>query len=610
MEEKLIQTHITLLFYLILLFYLKNFTVSFIDVPKKLFNYIKVYYSFLILLTILGFFSKLLVLIRIFITHNINKIFRLLLKNNVNFECIKNHIRFNKSRKKVNYKDEKKLITNVVYNKSTNSDNKNNSYNKNNNNNNNNNNIQTPNHTGRKRFYLFINKNADQQNNAIFKKSNTADLITTSIRERNQGDGSNNSTKQKRSKKRTKLLKKLKILKRDDNKQNEEHDEDKDIKDDNQNNDYCSDYNEGNEDDDDNNNNNSISMEENKNVNKNNLKCKKHSNSSHENYTEILCEECDAMINLKNKIIKKNEINMNDQNSDETFEDNKDSLTELGFNKSINEKNFYLFSLLSNILYNNTSNCSKVKKKKEGVSYNNKNNDNIINNDNYIDDGYMNSDISSDTFNDLESDNNSELITSDEHLAHAQNKFRNCKNNMLDSHNKSKSNNNYNSFSNYSSDSIYSSDSNYNSDCNYNNNENPSSVIKKMNPSNNVILNNESNKRIEVKSINLNTNQETKPLKSILKKCNNTTSDKNKNNNRHIRFNNDVETYFFEKYLFEDDMYSIIDPRRTFYKILEAYNITNTEIFSYCNMRHNLNVVFNDIINSVFIYKDKIVKKF
>ncbi|ETW31089.1 hypothetical protein PFFCH_01429 [Plasmodium falciparum FCH/4] len=115
MEEKLIQTHITLLFYLILLFYLKNFTISFIDVPKKLFNYIKVYYSFLILLTILGFFSKLLVLIRIFITHNINKIFRLLLRNNVNFECIKNHIRFNKSRKKVNYKDEKKLITNVVY---------------------------------------------------------------------------------------------------------------------------------------------------------------------------------------------------------------------------------------------------------------------------------------------------------------------------------------------------------------------------------------------------------------------------------------------------------------------------------------------------------------
>ncbi|ANQ06714.1 Uncharacterized protein PCOAH_00011000 [Plasmodium coatneyi] len=74
MEEKALQTHITLLFYLIVLFYLKNFTFSFMDMPRKLYKYIKFYYFFLIVLTIVGFFSRLLVLTRLLLIQQVQKI--------------------------------------------------------------------------------------------------------------------------------------------------------------------------------------------------------------------------------------------------------------------------------------------------------------------------------------------------------------------------------------------------------------------------------------------------------------------------------------------------------------------------------------------------------
>ncbi|GAW79702.1 hypothetical protein, conserved [Plasmodium gonderi] len=91
MEEKALQTHITILFYLLVLFYLKNFTFSFMDMPRKLYKYIKFYYSFLIILTIVGFFSRLIALIRLFIIQQVHRIINgIFLKNKTsNIKCIK-----------------------------------------------------------------------------------------------------------------------------------------------------------------------------------------------------------------------------------------------------------------------------------------------------------------------------------------------------------------------------------------------------------------------------------------------------------------------------------------------------------------------------------------
>ncbi|SBT32736.1 conserved Plasmodium protein, unknown function [Plasmodium ovale wallikeri] len=107
--------------------------------------------------------------------------------------------------------------------------------------------------------------------------------------------------------------------------------------------------------------------------------------------------------------------------------------------------------------------------------------------------------------------------------------------------------------------------------------------------------------------------QEKKIPKSILKKSPSQKEGKNffkgGGSVKHIRFNTQVETYFFEKSPYEDDLYNINNRRRNLYKVLEEYSITNTDIFSYYNMRNNINVVFNDIINSMYIYKEKIIKK-
>lgn len=82
MEHKFIQANITVLLYLIVLYYLKNAAISFVEFPRKLFDCVKVYYVFLIFLTILGFFKRLFILIRIIVSHWLNKMIGVLFFRN------------------------------------------------------------------------------------------------------------------------------------------------------------------------------------------------------------------------------------------------------------------------------------------------------------------------------------------------------------------------------------------------------------------------------------------------------------------------------------------------------------------------------------------------
>lgn len=65
MEQKFIQANISVLLYLIVLYYLKNAVISFVEFPKKMFEYVKVYYFFLMFITVLGFIKRIAMLIRI-----------------------------------------------------------------------------------------------------------------------------------------------------------------------------------------------------------------------------------------------------------------------------------------------------------------------------------------------------------------------------------------------------------------------------------------------------------------------------------------------------------------------------------------------------------------
>ncbi|CRG93427.1 conserved Plasmodium protein, unknown function [Plasmodium gallinaceum] len=432
MEEKFLQTHITLLFYLILLFYLKNFTVNFIEIPKKILHYIKVYYSFLIILTAVGFFSRLIILIQIFIVQKINEILNKFLNSNSKNVKIKKNIRFNKDSSKLKLK--KKKLSDIDNN-----------------------------------FKYLKNNNLDKLNHDKFSKGNI-DLNKKNYINHNQDAN-------KYDKKREAYIPYI-IKKRKKNKEkNIENDQ------------------------------------------------------------------------IKNEDIKrKAKDKMKNDQDTETYLETKENTN---FDYSYKQK-YNFFTHFSNVSYNEENSVEK------------NNNMNCNKNNN----------VNSNTTEHLDND-----------LYNSKNKYtnNNIKNDIKTNSNNNIYNNPNNSFINYRD-----------SNCSY-------------------TCVNEMNKKIN----DTFTKSEKIPLKSILKK-NILSNDslKIKNNqkvksDKHIRFNADIETYFFEKNSFEEDAYNNDnDSKQKFYRIFDAYNLTNTNIFSYCNVSYNLNLVFNDVINSFFVYKDKLVKKF
>ncbi|CRG98879.1 conserved Plasmodium protein, unknown function [Plasmodium relictum] len=434
MEEKFLQTHITILFYLILLFYLKNFTVNLTDIPKKLLNYIKVYYSFLIILTVAGFFSRLIILIQIFTVQKINEILNSFLKRNTKNVKIKRNLSFNKDLKK------SKLTKKRLSDKNNNiKDSKNNC-------------IDKLNHDQFSEGFIDINKknyiNNNEDVNKYDKKRETYNLHITKVKKRNNG----------------------------------------------------------------------------KYIENDNIK------------SEDLME-----IDKKGKIKSKMK-NSQDIETDVTKKGN------VNFDIYSNKQKYNFFTNFSNII------CSNENFVKENNNINYNTNKNI----------------------------NSSVIN-------------NINNNINNSTNKNANNNNIN---NNLNDNIYNNIYNSFIDNRYNNSS--CTLINEMN----IKINNTFTKSKKI------------PLKSILKKnnlSNGTLKIKNQEikNNKHIRFNSDIETYFFEKYSFEEDTYNNNNcNKKKFYKILDTYNLISWEIFSYSNLRHNLNLVFIDIINSVFVFKDKLVAKF
>ncbi|SBT74924.1 conserved Plasmodium protein, unknown function [Plasmodium malariae] len=471
MEEKILQTHITLLFYLMLIFYLNNFTMNFIDMPRKLFKCVKVYYSFLIILTIVGFFNRLFSLIRVFIVQTVNRI----INSYIIKHRVKNvHINRSTIRLKRNNGNLTVIKNNVISSCLTCNVNK----------------EGAPCSSSTDEINC---SNAERTEKEEISKDRGGDSISCSISSDNNNGGSSCSSssdscnscelagvtkKRKKHRKRSYSIykyissdlfwrkNKYNLLGKDERKLTEQH-------------------NEGVDDE--------------------HVKNAGLCNTPEQNK--------DAETAAVNGVMSAREDSARDrvQNTD-------DKVNSVRINKNLNfhnhlskQKYSSFFSILCDIIYN-SKNYVKVNNNMKWLS------------------GEPNRELSN-------------------------------RKGIYD-----KSNNDMNS------------------SC--------------VNEANSLTLN----------------KPEKRVLKSILKKSVSTEegniSKSKKCSNKHIRFNSHVETYFFEKYSSEQDMYNKIYGKIHFTKLLDEYNLINTDIFSYYNMRSNLNVVFNDIVNSVYDYKDKIVKKF
>ncbi|VWU53098.1 hypothetical protein HEP_00506100 [Hepatocystis sp. ex Piliocolobus tephrosceles] len=156
-------------------------------------------------------------------------------------------------------------------------------------------------------------------------------------------------------------------------------------------------------------------------------------------------------------------------------------------------------------------------------------------------------------------------------------------------------------------------------------------IIKEVTCFNNNLNSDFNNKNKVIKKYNTcNSMAETKTvLKSILKKTKsaevgNTNEDKDKEvkikykNTKHVQFNTKLNTYYFEKYSYEDNIYRfnniIIDSknnynrssnskRESLYKVLE-YGINKNDLFSYDTVRYNFNSLLKKIVTFVYVYKD------
>ncbi|KEG00858.1 conserved Plasmodium protein, unknown function [Plasmodium vinckei vinckei] len=593
MEDKIIQTHITILLYLMLIVYLKSFTINLGDMPKKLFTYIKVYYAFLIVITVVAFFRRLFLLTSLYITDTVNKLLNYVLlkdnKNEVNYVksytsksssvhdlFFQNNLEseiLNKylNESKIDFYKYFLLYDDLIGNdKNANFclTNKNEveqneiNYNQTQNNNFTPMEYKDPN---QKIDNNFINNDTylytDEINETSFSNSDAFYDVTSSQTDRYTYSFNPINTKYTRKIYSFFFRKNNTLTKKTSNKGKER---------------------EAQEPDD-----GTTSLEENERDNKNEEDSEKNRECSEKNNEKNFQKKIGKGKSIHNRIksLKLNE--------DAYFQKHLTKLKHLKFVTFMLDllSNYKKYIMIDKIIKHLSRCASNTNHKTLSSSIKlNQNSTNYLhnpahNNFNNINNEKENDELAIKNINNLEK--TPEQVNN------------NCmrKNNKLENSNLFPSN----IFGNmFNLDSEKKSQKPFFQNVNLQNDNNNNSSSSKDNT-------------------NVSTGDETKKtpviLKSILKKRNpsdlkNENNSKNKNQ-RHIRFNPKVQTLLFEKYSDDDEyIYNMNNGKKGLYKIFDDYNIKNSDIFSYYNMRNNLNSIFTDIINSVCVYKDNMSRKF
>ncbi|CAD2089010.1 conserved Plasmodium protein, unknown function [Plasmodium vinckei brucechwatti] len=592
MEDKIIQTHITILLYLMLIVYLKSFTINLGDMPKKLFTYIKVYYAFLIVITIVAFFRRLFLLTSLYITDTVNKLLNYVLlkdnKNKVNY--VKSYANKSSSvhdlffqnnleseilnkylnESKIDFYKYFLLYDDLIGNdKNTNFclTNKNEveqseiNYNQTQNNNFTPMEYKDPNQNIKNNF---VNNDTYPYNDEIndMSFSNSDAFYDVSSGQTDRYSNSFNPMNIKYTRKIYSFFFRKNnntLTKKTSNKGKEKETQEPD---------------EGNTSSEENERDNN--SEENDNENRENIE-KNH-------------EENFQKKSSKGKYIH-NRIKSLKLNEDAYFQKH---LTKLKHLKFVT----FMLDLLSN--YKKYIMIDKIIKHLSRCA-NNTNHNTLSssikldqNNTDYITNPVHNN------FNiNNEKENDESVIKNINNLEKTPEQLNN---NCM-----RKNNNNKLENSNLFPSNIFGNMFNLDSE------------KKTQKPFFQNVNFQDDNSHSNKDNTNVSTGDETKKnpviLKSILKKRNpsdlkNENNSKNKNQ-RHIRFNPKVQTLLFEKYSDDEEyIYNMNHGKKGLYKIFDDYNIKNSDIFSYYNMRNNLNSIFTDIINSVCVYKDKVSRKF
>ncbi|CAD2101483.1 hypothetical protein YYG_04184 [Plasmodium vinckei petteri] len=593
MEDKIIQTHITILLYLMLIVYLKSFTINIGDMPKKLFTYIKVYYAFLIVITIVAFFRRLFLLTSLYITDTVNKLLNYVLlkdnKNEVNY--VKSYASKSSSVHDLFFQNnlESEILNKylneskidfykyfLLYDDLIGND-KNPNFcltNKNEVEQNEINYNQTQNNNYTPMEYKDPNQNIENNfinndtypysgeiNEASFSNSDAFYDVPNSQTDRYPNSFNPMNIKYTRKiysfffRKNNNTLTK-KTSNKGKEKETQEPDE-------------GTTSSEENEQDNNREENGDENRENIENIEKNN-------------------EDNFQKKSNKGKYIH-NRIKSLKLSEDAYFQKH---LTKLKHLKFVT----FMLDLLSN--YKKYIMIDKIIKHLSRCA--NNTNHNTLSSSIKLD--QHNTDyITNPIHNNVNINNEKE---NDESVIKNINNLEKTPEPLLNNNCMRKNNNNKLENSNLFPSNIFGNMFNLDSE------------KKSQKPFfQNVNFQDDNSKD----NTNVSTGDETKKntviLKSILKKRNpsdlkNENNSKNKNQ-RHIRFNPKVQTLLFEKYSDDEEyIYNMNHGKKGLYKIFDDYNIKNSDIFSYYNMRNNLNSIFTDIINSVCVYKDKVSRKF
>ncbi|CAD2101456.1 conserved Plasmodium protein, unknown function [Plasmodium vinckei] len=593
MEDKIIQTHITILLYLMLIVYLKSFTINLGDMPKKLFTYIKVYYAFLIVITIVAFFRRLFLLTSLYITDTVNKLLNYVLlkdnKNEVNY--VKSYASKSSSVHDLFFQNnlESEILNKylneskidfykyfLLYDDLIGND-KNHNFcltNKNEVEQNEINYNQTQNNNYTPMEYKDPNQNIENNfiNNDTYPYSGEINEASFSNSDafydvpNNQTDRYPNSFNPMNIKYTRKIYSFFfrknnnTLTKKTSNKGKEKEAQEPD---------EGTTSSEENERDNNREENGDENRENIENIEKNN-------------------EENIQKKSSKGKYIH-NRIKSLKLSEDAYFQKH---LTKLKHLKFVT----FMLDLLSN--YKKYIMIDKIIKHLSRCA--NNTNHNTLGSSIKLD--QHNTDYITNPIHNNVNINNEK--GNDEPVIKNINNLEKTPEPLLNNNCMRKNNNNKLENSNLFPSNIFGNMFNLDSE-------------KKFQKPffQNVNFQDDNSKD----NTNVSTGDETKKntviLKSILKKRNpsdlkNENNSKNKNQ-RHIRFNPKVQTLLFEKYSDDEEyIYNMNHGKKGLYKIFDDYNIKNSDIFSYYNMRNNLNSIFTDIINSVCVYKDKVSRKF
>ncbi|CAD2089245.1 conserved Plasmodium protein, unknown function [Plasmodium vinckei lentum] len=595
MEDKIIQTHITILLYLMLIVYLKSFTINLGDMPKKLFTYIKVYYAFLIVITIVAFFRRLFLLTSLYITDTVNKLLNYVLlkdnKNEVNY--VKSYASKNSSVHDLFFQNnlESEILNKylneskidfykyfLLYDDLIGND-KNPNFcltNKNEVEQNEINYNQTQNNNYTPMEYKDPNQNiennfinndtypySDEINEASFSNSDAFYDVPNSQTDRYLNSFNPMNTKYTRKIYSFFFRKNNTLIKKTSNKGREKETQEPD---------------EGTTSSEENERDNN--SEENGDENRENIENREKNN-----------EENSQKKSSKGKYIH-NRIKSLKLSEDAYFQKH---LTKLKHLKFVT----FMLDLLSN--YKKYIMIDKIIKHLSRCA--NNTNHNTLSSSIKLD--QHNTDyIANPIHNNVNINNEKE---NDESVIKNINNLEKTPEPLLNNNCMRKNNNNKLENSNLFPSNIFGNMFNLDSE------------KKSQKPFFQNVNFQDDNSHSNKDNTNVSTGDETKKntviLKSILKKRNpsdlkNENNSKNKNQ-RHIRFNPKVQTLLFEKYSDDEEyIYNMNHGKKGLYKIFDDYNIKNSDIFSYYNMRNNLNSIFTDIINSVCVYKDKVSRKF